>query len=477
MNGQLHYLRNIDYRYTVGQELPTVQVPGTHSRMVTTVSKNRLKAIAFRIARRKKSHRIRVEEVTRHFPDTNDMQNRQKMKEFMAFNKEQKEWEMKHNEPIPDEEEIQKTLTPEEICLLESMQVGAQYLADSGYAEEDGEKSDDEEKEGQKELSIEQQLAPWKTTKNFIQATQGKAMLKLYGEGDPSGRGEAFSFIKTSMKGGFKAQGLSANENVAGQRGKDGTGGHTYNVAKQQKLYDDSIRNIWNNQKQVLSSQIEADDIDDEGVDGQIEDATRVRNIRATPVSGSQAPTARRRDDETGTSFSKRSAASQGQHFLRIRRRIFDSDSGQYEWKEVIESDPQVIKSYMRRREQFERTQALTALPTGDEEVDARRRQMVEEELARVQGVPLKKKRRSKKKMAEVAEREAGSPDANGEATTPGVGGRQTQATQRKCANCGQVGHIKTNKKLCPMLNGQMQPDPSGTMDGSSFMSAHPSIS
>jgi hypothetical protein len=35
------------------------------------------------------------------------------------------------------------------------------------------------------------------------------------------------------------------------------------------------------------------------------------------------------------------------------------------------------------------------------------------------------------------------------------VGGKpQPQGTQRKCANCGQVGHIKTNKKYgpaCPM--------------------------
>jgi ribosomal protein L37E len=38
------------------------------------------------------------------------------------------------------------------------------------------------------------------------------------------------------------------------------------------------------------------------------------------------------------------------------------------------------------------------------------------------------------------------APTADGEtpvASTP----RQAQATQRKCANCGQVGHIKTNKK------------------------------
>ncbi|KAJ4400103.1 hypothetical protein N0V85_005844 [Neurospora sp. IMI 360204] len=28
--------------------------------------------------------------------------------------------------------------------------------------------------------------------------------------------------------------------------------------------------------------------------------------------------------------------------------------------------------------------------------------------------------------------------------------------TTRKCANCGAEGHIKTNKKLCPLLNGSM---------------------
>ena len=33
-----------------------------------------------------------------------------------------------------------------------------------------------------------------------------------------------------------------------------------------------------------------------------------------------------------------------------------------------------------------------------------------------------------------------------------GGGGRGGPGTQRKCANCGQVGHIKTNKKCkCPL--------------------------
>ncbi|KAJ9654017.1 hypothetical protein H2198_006872 [Neophaeococcomyces mojaviensis] len=478
LNGQIHYLRNIDYQYVVGQELPSVAVPGTHSRMVTTASKNRLKAISFRIARRKKSHRIRVEEVTRHFPDTNDMQNRQKMKEFMKFNKEHKEWEMANQEPIPDEEDIQKYNKPEDICLLESMQVGAQYLADSGYADdEDGDDDDDNDKKNKdKELSIEQELAPWKTTKNFLQATQGKAMLRLYGEGDPSGRGEAFSFIKISMKGGFKPQGLSANENVDKQRGKGegGTAGHSYSVARQQKSYEDSIRSIWEKQKAVLSSQIEADDIDDEGVDGQIEEADRSRNVRATPISGTPV---RRRDDETGTSFSKRSTTSQAQRYLKVTRRQWNAREEEWEEKEVIESDPQVIKRYLKLKElQENRTRfvpftlfPLTCFPlshcdaanihsihelapTGDPEKDARAKKRIEEELAKLTN--SKQRRRKKGPQATMDAGSpvaggAGSPAADGDPSTPApASSGKGQPTQRKCANCGQVGHIKTNKKL-----------------------------
>jgi ribosomal protein L37E len=51
----------------------------------------------------------------------------------------------------------------------------------------------------------------------------------------------------------------------------------------------------------------------------------------------------------------------------------------------------------------------------------------------------------------------APSPSDVGAAASPGspasanpVPGKQQQGTQRKCANCGQVGHIKTNKKCAP---------------------------
>ena len=346
-HGPQFFMRNIDHVYTVGQEFPSVTVPGPHSRVVTTASKNRLKMISYRIARRKKNQRISVGDVTKHFPDTTDMQNRQKMKEFMTYSKEYKEWEMKPGELIPDEEQLQQLVRPEDVCLLESMQVGQQYLYDAGFGGDDADDEDDD-KEGQGQ-SIEQELAPWKTSKNFLNASQGKAMLTLHGEGDPSGRGEAFSFLKTSMKGGFKAIGESA---MSKMEEKKELGGHSYNVARQQRSYEESIRRIWEAQKTALSSRVEHSDLEmDDNVDGPDEGGQSNVFSRLPPRSEAVTPAPLgRRDDDSVTSFSKRSTASQTRNrILKIIRRMPRSDGGSDE-VEHIERDPIVIKQYLKKR-------------------------------------------------------------------------------------------------------------------------------
>lgn len=133
----------------------------------------------------------------------------------MEFNRkgpDQGFWMIKKSIQVPDDAEMLKLATPEMVCLAESMQVGLRHLQDAGYgkAEEGGTGEDDSK------LDIEQQLAPWITTKNFINATANKAMLKLHGEGDPTGRGEAFSFLRVSMKDIF----LRAGEAMEDRMGK-----------------------------------------------------------------------------------------------------------------------------------------------------------------------------------------------------------------------------------------------------------------
>lgn len=344
VEGSTWYMRNIENIHVVGQEFPSVDVPGPHSRKVTTAAKNRLKMISYRRIKRNKPHRISVAEVTQHFADTTDMQNRQKMKEFMQFSKEHKEWEMRPGETVPDEETIRSMVKPEDVCLLESMQVGLQHLQDAGFSKGDDESDDDEGKEGQ---SIEQQLAPWYTSRNFNHAAQGKAMLQLHGEGDPSGRGEAFSFIKTSMKGGFKAIGESVEDKLDAKKLKE-LGGHSYNVARQQRSYEESIRRIWDGQKQSLSSTVEHSDTEMEQDDTEAADGLFGR--AETPRSEVQTPAAfRRRDDETGSQFSRFSTDSQAGKVLRISRNVRDK-YGNLELVEEVIRDPRVIRQYMKRR-------------------------------------------------------------------------------------------------------------------------------
>lgn len=340
--GSDYFLRNIEHLHVAGQQFPCVDIPGPHSRKVTTVAKNRMKMLVYRLLKRSPDLRLSISDVTAHIPGTSDMQNRQKVKDFLQHDKDSKYWVPL--EPIPDADAIRSWVHPEDVCLLESMQVGQQHLHDTGFgndAETGGGDDEDEESE-----SFEQQMAPWKATRSFLLASQGKAMLKLHGEGDPTGRGEGFSFVKTSMKGGFKAVGESVEDKLDAQRLKE-LGGHSYNVARQQRSYETSIRRIWDSQKASLSSKVEHSDDAVSDIDNEEEEFGK-------PTPRSEAPTpGPRRDDETTSQFSKMSLADQKGKVLRIIRHVRD-DKGEIVPKETLVWDPRVIRHYMQHRHQQE---------------------------------------------------------------------------------------------------------------------------
>ncbi|KAL1996046.1 hypothetical protein VTN49DRAFT_581 [Thermomyces lanuginosus] len=431
-DGPTYSMRNIENLYVVGQQFPSVDVPGPHSRKVTTVAKNRLKMLTFRLMRKQGTDKVSISDVTKHLPGTTDMQNRQKMKDFVLHDKDTKQWVPIGG--VPDSETIRSWIQPEDVCLLDAMQVGQQHLHDTGYSNDIDDDDDDAEGE-----SLEQQMAPWRATRNFIMASQGKAMLKLHGEGDPTGRGEGFSFIKTSMKGGFKAIGESVEDKLDAQRLKE-LGGHSYNVAQQQKSYETSIRRIWDAQKASLSSTVEASD-DESDIDRDDE----VDFGRPTPRDAPTPAFGRRGDDESVSQFSRVSTASQRGKVLKITREYKDSN-GQVYTKEQLVWDPRVIRQYIQHRNSVDtvNTKLAELVPTGDPEVDARNKKLLEAELSRLNR--NKERRFAREKQKGIAR-----------AAAEGEEGAKIIGTQRKCANCGQVGHIKTNKKLCPLLNGTMK--------------------
>ena len=114
-----------------------------------------------------------------------------------------------------DRKSVIEQCTPEQAMLFEAMQVGQRHLYDAGYAKTaEGNAEDDVGDDTT--LDIEQQLAVWSTTKNYKLAEAAKAWLLLHGEGDPTGRGEGFSFLRTNMKNYF----LRKGETEAGRRRK-----------------------------------------------------------------------------------------------------------------------------------------------------------------------------------------------------------------------------------------------------------------
>lgn len=435
-SGSKYYIRNIDNLVIVGQEFPYTEVPGTHARKVTEASKKRLKMLAFRLYRRGQQSSLRQpwvsnEMIKAHLPGTEIAQNRSRMREIMKYDKTLQTWEPMSGEIIPDEPTLRTWIKPEDICLIDSMHAGDKALQDAGI--KTNEIQDEEEGDGNEALELK--LAPWHTTKNFLNACAGKAMLTLHGEGDPTGCNEGFSFIKTSMKGGFKDIGESTADKIDARNKKD-NGGHSYNVQKQQQQYEDAIKRIWNKQKASLSSTaIPSEEFLDAEAMSQ-PNAARGRSEAATPYSSMRG------EDETMSQFSRNSAGDSRGKKLRIVRK-FRNSNGEIEEKVQIVTDPEVIKLYMKRKKQ----QKLMSMniddikPTGNAEFDHQQMLKLKAEMARLQRNIERREGREKAK---------GIAPANG----------KSSSTPRKCANCGEVGHIKTNKKCVETLSSSTKSIP-----------------
>lgn len=79
-NDTKYYLRDIKYLFVTGQTYPVHEVPGPHSRKVTTTLKHRLQIIAFKLLRKSQGERLKISRLMKYFPDQNELQMRQRLK-------------------------------------------------------------------------------------------------------------------------------------------------------------------------------------------------------------------------------------------------------------------------------------------------------------------------------------------------------------------------------------------------------------
>ncbi|KAK3393578.1 hypothetical protein B0H63DRAFT_20465 [Podospora didyma] len=450
--GSSWYIRNIDHLYVVGQNLPSMEVPGPHSRKVTNIAKNRLKMVSYRILRHREH--VTLHDITRHVAESNESQNRSKLREFLDFRKDAKIWQLKEGDSPKSEEYIRSLVTPEDVCLLDAMQVGNHELAANGYGIS---KDDVEDEDIPPESALAQKMAPWRLTKAFLDASHGKAMVAVHGDGDPTGKGLGVSFLRTSMKGGYleALQGPLATSADAIERQRKANGGHMYNVKNQDILYTEALTGIWNRQRESLEDSQEHDDDD---VLEQEDEDDRFNVQGQTPARPTQA--------DGVSQVSQRSAANAApnQKKLKITREVVGED-GKIQTVVEIVHDPVVVAQYTKKRYQKEvkdiNIYEVKKL-TGNPEQDRVLLKMAHKETERLLKNRERRKKREKQKQLQndIAGTGVGASQGNGDGASPEPSTEKATGTTRKCANCGIVGHIKTNKKLCPLLNGSRPRDP-----------------
>jgi transcription initiation factor TFIID subunit 1, fungi type len=80
-----YYLREIKTVFVTGQTYPVHEVPGPHSRKITTTLKHRLQIIAFKLLRKSQGERLKISRLMKYFPDQNELQMRQRLKVCLGY--------------------------------------------------------------------------------------------------------------------------------------------------------------------------------------------------------------------------------------------------------------------------------------------------------------------------------------------------------------------------------------------------------
>ena len=337
-----YYLREIPNIYVAGQMSPMQEIPRPQARKITQALKMRLQVAAYRLMRNDPYRRLSYEKLRRIFPMFTDSQIRNKLKEFAQYLKKGENtgwWKLKSSLILPDEEGIRKLVTPESICLQESTLVASQRLKDTGYGADLGAPEDDEN------LDLEVQLAPWITTKNFLEAASEKGMLQLFGPGDPTGHGMGFSYMRASKKKMFFHHGTTEQDRIAFTANKSKQTLHKYSVEEQQEVYKAEIARIWGNQLNSLMEKRPTGPLDI-----LADEKSRRESMLADQLVVS-APTSPEPQDDQAPDSEEESVTGKTK-VLVINRLMKNGDN--VEWKSEVVSDPRVINAYLKHRKMIE---------------------------------------------------------------------------------------------------------------------------
>ncbi|KAG7166143.1 transcription initiation factor TFIID subunit 1-like, partial [Homarus americanus] len=160
-------IRELDGVFTVGQQCPLYEVPGPNSKRANNFIRDFLQVFIYRLFWKSKDspRRIKMDEIKRAFPAHSESSIRKRLKPCADFKR-----------------------------------TAEQRLKDAGYGDKFLSALEDDNDDDTQKLDDEIKVAPWHTTRAYIQAVRGKCLLQLTGPADPTGCGEGFSYIRIPNK-------------------------------------------------------------------------------------------------------------------------------------------------------------------------------------------------------------------------------------------------------------------------------------
>ncbi|KYQ88850.1 putative protein serine/threonine kinase [Tieghemostelium lacteum] len=206
------YIRDLFTTYTIGQNLPEIEVPGPNSKNANNILKFRLQSYIYRVFLKKSNvqKRVKISDICSAFPNQSETSIRKRLKDCADFQRGGDDsgwWTVKENFILPSEDELQKLIAPEVVCTYEAMLFGLQRLQEigiihfttAGTIPTSNLEDTDPTKKRYRPLEDELNLTSWNLTSNYISAQQGKSKMQLINE-DGSGRNDEFSFLKMPQK-------------------------------------------------------------------------------------------------------------------------------------------------------------------------------------------------------------------------------------------------------------------------------------
>jgi len=139
--GTKFYIREIPRAYTVGHTQPQVDVTPPRTRSSESYTNNRLTMFIYRcfLDQKKKGRKqlkIKIDDIKEAFPDFPHQTIRERLKALATYDRGSGVWTAHPSKPIPPERELCNLVSPEMVCINESMLSGDLRLNDKGIDDE-----------------------------------------------------------------------------------------------------------------------------------------------------------------------------------------------------------------------------------------------------------------------------------------------------------------------------------------------------